>query len=81
MVLCFVLEGRFWSNDFLNFFIFGANLDSAINDVGLLVVSAGLPGRRVSFMSSVSSILNLKQNRVRDKSPDGGGKRIVADYE
>jgi hypothetical protein len=38
-ILCFTIQGPFWEVPWLNIFVFGMNVDSILNDVGMLIVS------------------------------------------
>jgi hypothetical protein len=57
MVLQFTVQGRFHSSPWLNTLVFGINLDSILNDVGMMIVSGALNPNASDGSMSSSGIL------------------------
>jgi hypothetical protein len=59
-ILCFTVQGPFWKIPWLNIFVFGMNIDSILNDVGMVIVSGML--KDVSEL--ISTALSSKRRSV-----------------
>jgi hypothetical protein len=77
VALNFIVKGPFWSIPWLNVFVFGMNLDSIFNDIGMLLVSdmlilACFKSPRIKSQRvapNVRAAENRGQNGQRDDVP------------
>jgi hypothetical protein len=67
-------QGHFWTSPWLNPFVLGANLDSVMNDVALLLMS-GIPKRLVTAIHDTSPLLmyrKFKHKHSPNSDSEGG---------
>jgi hypothetical protein len=78
-LLCFMIGGPFWASAWLNVSVFGMNLDSILNDIGMIVLSGALKNASVGAVSKAiistrasskkHSLVEPMGNLVEPRSP------------
>ena len=71
--LCSTIQGPFWKVPLLNVLVFGMNLDSIMNDVGMVIASGvlrGVPETVSSACSSIAAMFSTENPSVKPQPVD-----------